>query len=186
MNDPEASPPVEPAAPFAIGPQHMTERGLSRWRNVAAVTVLGIMLLAALSGVLGGGPSQVTRAEGRGVSGELVYDPIVRSGNWYETMVTVRAAVDVKDLTVAVDAPLWSRMSIDTLAPDAESAEALDGKYSYHFGEVKAGEKFRLKLDGQIQPGMPRRQSGTIRVMEGATDPQRELMAIPVRLMVLP
>lgn len=178
--------PSAPDLPFAIGPQHMIERTLSRWRNMIAALVLGALLLAAMTGMLGGGPSQRVTFAGPGVTGELVYDPIVRSGNWYETEITLRVTGDVKDLTVAIDEPLWSRLSIDTLAPDAESAEALDGRYSYHFGEVKAGERFRLKLDGQIQPGMPRRQSGSIRVLEGATDPERELLAVPLSLTVLP
>jgi hypothetical protein len=184
MSDQPAS--SAPDTPFAIGPQHMATRGLSRWRSTIAVLVLSGAFLAAMTGVLGGGPSQREEVAGQGMTAELLYDPIVRSGNWYETEVTLRVAADVKDLTVAIDEPLWSRLSIDTIAPDAESAEALDGRYSYHFGEVKAGERFRLKLDGQIQPGLPRRQSGAIRVLEGATDPERELLALPVNLTVLP
>lgn len=173
-------------APFAIGQHHIEERPLSRWRNRAAFALLAVMLLAALSGVLGGGPSHVTRARGEGLAGAVIYDPIVRSGNWYETVVTINARRDVKDLTIAIDQPLWQRMSIDTLAPDAESSEALDGRYLYHFGKVKAGQHFTLKLDGQIQPGWPRRQTGQIRVLEGQAEPARELMALPLQITVLP
>lgn len=182
MSAPEASSPDQAPMPFAIGPQHLAQARRSRWRNGLAVAVLGALLIAAALGALGGGASRRTRSQGEGVAAELVYDPIVRSGNWFETVLTVEPTADIKDLTVAVDENLWSRMSIDTVVPDAESAEALDGRYTYHFGEVKAGERFRLKLDGQIQPGLPRRQSGAITVL----DDKRPMITLPVQLTVLP
>lgn len=172
--------------PFAIGPQHLAENRRGRLRSVLAVVVLGAVLLAALSGMLGGGASLQIEMQGTGVTGELSYDPIVRSGNWYETQVTIRAAAPIEDLTIAFDEAIWSRMSIDTLVPDAESAEALDGKYSFHFGPVKPGETFRLKVDGQIQPGLPRRQTGMITVTDEGVDPARPLIAMPSALTVLP
>lgn len=168
--------------PFAIGPKDLHPRSHSRWRSVAAFVILGGILVAALSGFLGGGASRNVLASGSAVSADLTYDPIVRSGNWYETQVTVHAEAPIQDLTIAISQPLWSRMSIDTLAPDAESSEALDGRYTYHFGEMKPGERFRLKIDGQIQPGMPRLQSGTIDVR----DDTRVLASIPYDLTVLP
>jgi hypothetical protein len=182
MPDGSPSSPRAPAQPFGITPKHVTGRALSRWRTVISVVVLAAVMLLAFSGLLGGASSSRIEAQGNGVSGTLEYDPIVRSGNWFETFVTVRAASDVKDLTVAIDHDLWRRMSIDTMVPDAESAEALGGAYAYHFGPVKAGETFRLKLDGQIQPGLWRRQSGSCNVL----DVERELMAFPVTLTVLP
>ncbi|VWX54490.1 hypothetical protein [Novosphingobium sp. 9U] len=182
MTSDQAPSTKQAALPFAIGPQHLHERSRSRWRNLGVVVLLGGLIATALTGVLGGGASRQQMASGPGVSAQLIFDPIVRSGNWYETTVTVRATAPVKDLTIAVDQPLWSRMSIDTVAPDAESAEALDGEYAYHFGEMKPGETFSLKLDGQIQPGMPRRQTGRI----GVRDDKRELTAFPVQLTVLP
>lgn len=182
MPSDQASSSTHDVLPFAIGPQHLHERSRNRWRNLGVAVLLGGSIAAAMTGVLGGGASHTESARGAGVSAQLVYDPIVRSGNWYETTVTVRASAAVKDLTIAVDQRLWSRMSIDTVAPDAESAEALDGEYTYHFGAVKAGETFRLKLDGQIQPGLPRRQEGAFHVR----DDKRELTSLPVRLTVLP
>jgi len=177
-----SSEPPSGALPFAITAQHFTAQAASRWRTPLAVLVLGGTLIAALSGILGGGAARHVEVRRPAVGGELVYDPIVRSGNWYETTVSVRPAADVKDLTVAVDDPLWQDMSIDTLAPDAESAESVDGRFRYHFGEVEAGKPFRLKLNGQIQPGMLRRQSGRIHVLDG----DRTLLEFPVTLTVLP
>ena len=182
MPDGTSSSPRAPAPPFGITPKHIAGRALSRWRTVISVVVLTGVMLLAFSGLLGGASSSRIEARGEGLSGALEYDPVVRSGNWFETFVTVRAASDVQDLTIVVDHDLWRQMSIDTMAPDAESAEALGGTYAYHFGPVKAGETFRLKLDGQIQPGLWRRQNGTIHIRDG----ERERMAFPVTLTVLP
>ncbi|HUD30459.1 MAG TPA: hypothetical protein VMQ93_16445, partial [Novosphingobium sp.] len=112
----------------------------------------------------------------------LEHEPILRSGNWFETQLTVTPARDVKDLVMAVDQPLWRGMSIDTIAPDAESAEGLDGTFSYHFGEVKAGEPLRIKFDGQIQPRALRVLAGDITIADDKTD----LIAIPLSITVLP
>lgn len=162
--------------------QNVVGRARSRWRTTVAVALLAAVLLVSFTGLFGGGAPRVVEAKVPAISGDLTYDAIVRSGNWYETLVSLRASADIQDLTIAIDDPLWRKMSIDTMAPDAESAEALDGAYVYHFGPVRSGESFRLKLDGQIQPGMLRRQSGTIDVRDGT----RELMAFPVTLTVLP
>lgn len=182
MSDPQVSPPRAPSPPFAITHGNIAGGASSRRRTTAAVVILAAMLLLSFTGLLGGGAPRRVQAEGAAISGELAYDAIVRSGNWFETRVTLRASADVRDLTIAVDDAVWRKMSIDTMAPDAESAEALDGEYAYHFGEVKAGETFDLKLDGQIQPGLPRRQSGAIRVRDG----ERPLLQFPVSLTVLP
>jgi hypothetical protein len=170
------------APPFGIARRNLLGHARSRWRTTVTVVLLGAVLLLAFTGLLGGGAAHRVRAQAPELSGELAYDAIVRSGNWYETVLTVRAAREIQDLTIAVDDPLWRKMSIDTIAPDAESAEALDDEYVYHFGPAKAGESFRLKLDGQIQPGMLRRQTGAIRVR----DDEREILAFPVSMTVLP
>lgn len=182
MSDQQASSTRQSALPFAVSAQHLDAQRHRRWRTAAAVLVLSLVLGLGLTGLLGGGSARHVQARASGLTGELVYDRVVRSGNWYETTLDVQAERAVTDLTVAVDEALWSRMSIDTMAPDAESAEALDGRYTYHFGPVKAGERFRLKLDGQIQPGLMREQAGAVRVLDG----ERELMALPVELTVLP
>ena len=182
MPDGTSSSPRALALPFGITPKHIAGRALSRWRTVISVVVLAAVMLLAFSGLLGGASSSRIEAKGNGLSGTLEYDPIVRSGNWFETSVTVRAASDVQDLTIAIDQGLWRQMSIDTMVPDAESAEARGGTYAYHFGPVKAGETFQLKLDGQIQPGLWCRQGGAIHIRDG----ERERIAFPVTLTVLP
>lgn len=182
MSNPQDSSVRQPAPPFAIEPEHVLGRARSKWRTTLAVVVLAAVLALSFTGLLGGGAPRRVEAAAPALSGTLMYDAIVRSGNWYETTLDVHAAANIQDLTIAVAEPVWRKMSIDTMAPDAESAEARDGEYVYHFGPIKAGERFRLKLDGQIQIGSLRRQKGAIHVRDG----DRKLLAFPVSLTVLP
>lgn len=170
------------AAPFGIDPQHCEVPAVARWRTPIAIAVFAIVLGSALVGWLGGGPPLVTEYRTPTVRVTLEYQTVLRSGNWFETVLNITPERDITDLVVAVDQPLWRGMSIDTLAPDAESAEALGGRYAYHFGEVKAGESFRLKFDGQIQPRALRTLSGNI----GIADDKRAMLEMPVKVTVLP
>ena len=171
-----------PQAPYGIDAYHCEVERYARWRTPLAVVVFIVVLGSALLGWLGGGAASVKAYVSPSAKVVLEHEPILRSGNWFETVLTVTPARDVKDLIMAVDQPLWRGMSIDTIAPDAESAEGLDGTYSYHFGAVKAGEALRIKFDGQIQPR-------ALRVLEGditIADDKSDLIAIPLSITVLP
>jgi hypothetical protein len=177
-----------PHAPYGIDPAHCEVERYARFRTPLAAMVFIIVLGSALLGWLGGGSADVTAYVSPSARVVLEHEPILRSGNWFETVLTVTPARNVKDLVMAVDQPLWRGMSIDTLAPDAESAEGLDGTYSYHFGAVKAGERLRIKFDGQIQPRALRFLKGDITLsddgVEGAA--KANLIAIPLSVTVLP
>jgi hypothetical protein len=169
-------------APYGIDAYHCEVERFARWRTPLAVLVFVVVLGSALLGWLGGGGASVKAYVSPAAKVMLEHEPILRSGNWFETVLTVTPARDVKDLVMAVDQPLWRGMSIDTIAPDAESAEGLGGTYSYHFGAVKAGEPLRIKFDGQIQPRALRVLEGDITIADDKTG----LIAIPLSITVLP
>lgn len=180
--------PQEPAAaaslspPLGIGERHLRSRFLSRWRPWLAAVLFGVPLLAALLGFLGGGRDATFRAASPQAAMTITTPGVLRSGNWFETRVLVEPRADIADLTVAIDDPLWRGMSIDTLVPDAEKAESKDGSFAYGFGRVKAGERFVLKIDGQIQPRGLRRLRGDVTLRDG----DRPLAVAPVSIQVLP
>ncbi|PNU02075.1 hypothetical protein [Novosphingobium guangzhouense] len=170
------------SAPYGIDPLHCEVPRLARWRTPLATAVFVVVLGSALLGWLGGGPPDVTEYRTPLATATLEYEPVLRSGNWFETVLNITPRRDVADLVVTVDQPLWRGMSIDTLTPDAESVEALDGRYTHHFGKMRAGETFRMKFDGQIQPRALRTLSGFITVEDGT----RPLVSMPVGVTVLP
>lgn len=173
---------VPSPAPYGIDPAHCEVERFARWRTPIAALVFVVVLGSAMLGWLGGGAPSVIAYVSPAASVTLEYAPILRSGNWFETVLTITPKRDADDLVMAVDQPLWRGMSIDTLVPDAESAEAGGGRYSYHFGKARAGVAMRIKFDGQIQPRALRKMKGHITI----ADKERSLIAIPLSITVLP
>jgi hypothetical protein len=168
--------------PFGITDNHGRIGGFARWRTPVAVLFFTVVLGSAMLGWLGGGGSRSVREDTPEARVTVRHEPILRSGNWFETMVIVRPRRDVGDLVISVSGELWRGMSIDTQIPDAESAESTGGRYSFHYGALAANEVFRLKLDGQIQPHALRRMAGDIVVADG----RMPLASVPLSLTVLP
>ncbi|MDP3676658.1 MAG: hypothetical protein Q8R44_16435 [Novosphingobium sp.] len=163
---------AEPRMPVGIGREHLAPSG-PRWlRPLLLWVAIGVPIALALTGALGGGqPGRwvVQRESSDRTSRILVVETpwVIRSGNWFETRVEIVPPADVADLVVAIDDPLWRRMSIDTVLPDAEKAEYREGAFRLSFGPAKAGELRVVKFDGQIQPWGPRRLKGHYRVLDG-------------------
>lgn len=168
--------------PYGIGPRHIAGPRAPWLRPALTLLLIGGPLLAGMLGWLGGGAERVTRAIAPQAQFEVVTPGILRSGNWFETQIRVTPRAGASDLAIAFDEDLWRFMSIDTLLPDAESAEFGEGHFTFHFGPVKAGDSFVLKIDGQIQPRWLRTQAGRVRVFDG----KRELASAPVSMTVLP
>lgn len=174
--------PRQPDRPFGMDANHDGPGRLAKWRTPLAILVIAGLIAAAFAGWLGGGPDAESRIVVPRATIELRHAAILRSGNWFETQVRVVPSIDVEDLVIAIDTPLWRAMSIDTLVPDAESATSLDDRFSYHFGKVPAGHPLILKFDGQIQPRAFRQLRGAMRIADG----ESEIATIPMALTVLP
>jgi hypothetical protein len=168
--------------PFGITDSHGRIGGFARWRTPVAVLFFAVVLGSAMLGWLGGGGSRSVHKDTGQASVTVRHEPILRSGNWFETMVIVRPKRDVGDLVISVSDELWRGMSIDTQIPDAESVESTGGRYSFHYGALAANEVFRLKLDGQIQPHALRRLAGDLVVADG----EAPLASVQLALTVLP
>lgn len=173
---------ADPPTPFGIADRHLRSGRLARWRPWLILVFLGVPLLAALLGFLGGGGEATVRATSPQADMDVVTPRTLRSGNWFETRVVVTPRADIADLTIAIDQPLWRGMSIDTLVPDADKVEATGGSFAYSFGAVKAGERFVMKVDGQIQPRGLRELKGVVTLRDG----DRPLATAPLSIWVLP
>lgn len=168
--------------PFGLTGRNACPARSARLRNIGVVALIGLPIAAALAGLLGGGAPRKSVAATPAAVMTVTSPAVLRSGNWFETEVMVKPAAPVDDLTIRIDKGLWHRLSIDTMVPDAESAEALEGRYIYHFGKVEARQRFTLKLDGQIQPAGWRRLEGAFEAADG----ERPLVGMPISITVLP
>lgn len=175
------SPPAS-RPPFGLDAGDVNRRG-SKWvRQLLVPLLVGGPLVAAALGWLGGGGAEVSTAHGPDATMSVETARVLRSGNWFETRVAVKPKRDIADLAISIDQSLWQDLSVDTAIPDAESVEALNGRFTYRFGAVKGGDRFLFKLDGQIQPRGMRRLAGTIVARDG----ERALASVPLTIQVLP
>lgn len=183
MNDvsPEQAARAASDAPFGIRKNHFYP-GNRLVARIAFFVIVGGVLLAAMLGVLGGGSAERTTARGEAAVLSVDAQRVLRSGNWFETRIEVAALQDIADLTVAIERPLWRRLSIDTLEPQPQDAEYADGAFRYSFGPLEAGDRLDLKIDGQIQPWGFRRLRGQVILLDG----ERPLAAVPLTVTVLP
>jgi len=147
-----------------------------------SLAILGALMVAGLTGALGGQEDQTRRAQGNGVILKVKTPAILRSGMLFETVVEVRTERPVTDLVVAVSDGLWRQMTINTMIPAAEEESSENGFRRFSFGPAPAGETFRFKVDGQINPPLFVGTRGDVAILDG----DRELARTPLRTRVLP
>ena len=157
-------------------------RLLDRHANPLSFVVLGGILLIALLGLLGGGRSPVVRATAPAAVLTVKTPHTLRSGLFFETVVTVEATAPIADAVIAVPAALWRDQTINTQTPAPEKEEARDGTFRFHYGPLEAGERLDVKIDGQVNPPLTIGTSGAVVLLDG----EREIARAPLTIRVLP
>ena len=166
-------------------PDGISQANLERFpgrANPLPLLVLTALLGAAMAGLLGGLPAEVRRADGDAAGLSVRMPEILRNGTSFETIVEVRPRRAVGNLVIGVSDGLWAEMTINTMIPAAGRESFADGFHRFSFGKVEAGETFRFKIDGQVNPPVFGGTSGEIAAFDG----ERRLAAVPVRMKVLP
>jgi hypothetical protein len=155
--------------PEGIESRHVHEEAhgsLHGWPG--GLTVLGILLAAALVGIFGG----ETRLTGAGNGLEVVVDgPVrIRNGEVLEMRLMVSTKRDIRDLVLLVDKDIWHNVTVNTFIPAATGEGFRGGAFEFHFGALPAGNSLLVKVDGQINPShRPARNDGNISFADGET-----------------
>ncbi len=171
------------AYPDGLEERHAARRpALHRHAGPLSFLILGGLLLIALSGLLGGGRSPVVRVSASAADLTVKTPHRLRSGLFFETVVTVEAKAPIADAVVAVPAALWQDQTINTQTPAPESEEAKDGTFRFHYGPLKPGERLDVKIDGQVNPPLTVGTQGAVILMDG----EREIVRVPLTIRVLP
>lgn len=181
---------VDPAALAASVPDKDFPDGIAR-RNIAGVKgfnpllpllLLAALMIAGLVGLLGGKPDMVRRVNADAAALTVRAPSVIRNGMFFETIVEVQAHRPVDDLVIAISAPLWRQMTINTMIPAASEESYSQGAQRFSFGKLEAGDSFRFKIDGQINPSLFAGTRGEIAVLDG----DRRIVGTPVTMKVLP
>jgi hypothetical protein len=176
----ETVPPQPVAHPDGI-PQDLQETA-SRGFTPLAFAVLGGVIAAGLSGMLGGDGATI-RSQDFGQASLTVRAPdVLRNGEFFEMHLLVKAQEDIADLVIAVEPALWRDITINSHIPAPAEESFEDGAYSFHHGPLAAGDQFEVKFDGQVNPTLLGGTAGVISLREGEVP----IGDMPMRIRVLP
>jgi hypothetical protein len=131
------------------------------WQRAGWVA-LGLLILAGLSGVLGGGP--LAEASLRNASGELTYQRFVRRHADSEWQLTLRGGAVAGRADIAFDAAFASQFKIVAIQPEPASASLSGGRWIYRFDVAEAGESLVVF---HVQPQHVGRHEGVVSVNGG-------------------
>lgn len=144
--------------------------------------ILGLILAVALTGVLGGGDSRISRDRGNAGTLTVEAPERLRNGEFFEMHFTGEAHRALAKPTLAIQSSYWQELAINTMVPAPASESYEDGFFLFEYDPLEAGKRISLKVDGQVNPAMFGGTRGTIQWRDGDT----VLARTPVRLIVLP
>jgi hypothetical protein len=115
------------------------------------LSLLCLFLLAGLLNVFGQRPST---SEASVAAADLkVYAPArVRGGLYYEARFDVRARQELKDATLVLDSGWLEGMTVNTIEPSPVSEASRDGKLVLELGHIRAGQRYLLFVQLQVNP----------------------------------
>ncbi len=174
---------IRSPAPEGIRPVHLhPRRGPSRHASPLALLVLGALLAAGVSGLLG--HPQPHRSVHRGAAAELEVEmpAVIRTGDFYETLLRVHATREVRQLQIEVPASLWREITVNSMVPAPESEHSDGERFRFDFGALGAGDSMLFKIAAQVNPRLNGRVAGRIRVL----DDGRPLVEADRAMKVLP
>ena len=164
-----------------VEPVHRT-RFWDRHASPVSFLILGGLVLAAAAGMFGGQPSPRVEKDFGPAALRVKTPVLIRNGEFFETVVDVRADAAIEDATLAIEAGLWRDMTINTMIPAPTEEAFRDGEYRFSYGALTVGETLTLKIDGQINPPLFAGNEGGIAIYDG----DRLLGRQAVRIKVLP
>lgn len=172
-------------APDGIVRAHtLPHKGLVRHASPLSLLVLGGVLLLGISGLLGhaGMDRDTYRSDTRSHTLDVEMPVVIRTGDFFETRLHVKAGADIAKLTLAIPVSLWREITVNAMVPQPES-EGADGEaYTFDFGPLRAGKEMRIKISAQVNPRLHGVLEGELELRDG----DHLLVRAPRRLRVLP
>jgi len=141
-------------------------RGLRVRRTL--LTVLGLFLVAGLLNVFGQRPSTSSASVARAKLS--VYSASrVRGGLYYEARFHVQAYADMKNAMLVLDTGWLEGMTINTIEPGPLSEGSRNGKLVLGLGHVRAGQRYLMYMQLQVNPTNVGHRSQRVQLYDGNT-----------------
>ena len=136
-----------------------------RWLLLA---LIGFVLLLGLANVFGQRPHTDT-ASADGVELEVYSPEHLRSGLFFMSRFTIRAAKEIEAATLVLDPGWLEGITLNTLEPSPIGEANRNGRIALDLGRVPAGTKHVFFLHFQVNPTEIGRRSQNVELHDGET-----------------
>jgi hypothetical protein len=138
----------------------------NRWLRRGLLSLLALVVLAGLLNLFGQRPQTSTAAT---AAGRLqVYAPTrVRSGLIYAARFRIDAYKEIKKAMLVLDSGWAEGYTVNGVSPQPIDEGSDDGKLTYVFGHIPAGEHLTFFLSLQVNPTNVGHRTQTVRLYDG-------------------
>lgn len=168
--------------PDGLSEIHLQPKSSTRFLNLLLFAILGLLMVAAFFGVLGGQPNQKKTAQSAAADLEISTPQKLRNGEFFETRISINAKRALDAPSIAVSSDYWNDVTVNTLMPEPANQSWEEGYFVLEFDALDAGDFLLVKIDGQSNPTLRGGNRGVIQLRDG----EDKLAQIPLRLEVLP
>ena len=134
-----------------------------RW---TLLSLIGLTVLVGLGNGFGQRPHTDTAAAG-GVELEVYSPERLRSGLFFMSRFTIRAARELEAATLVLDPGWLEGITLNTLEPAPVGEANRDGKIALDLGRVRAGSEHVFFLHFQVNPTEIGRRSQDVQLLDG-------------------
>jgi hypothetical protein len=171
------------AFPDGVGASHrQAQSPLASHLRWWLLAVIGLVLLAALWGMFGGGKTSATTAAGPEATLRIDAPAIVRNGETFEMRFTVEAHRAITRPVIGVAESYWRGIVLNSSTPRPSGESFENGLFLFEFEPLEPGAAMVFKIDAEVSPSRRGRTEGLAAVRDG----QRLLAQGPISLRVLP
>lgn len=170
--------PLEP--PDGIG-EPSAQRRRHGAASVLSLLALGAIVIWGLSGYAGG-RDLALEARGEAARLQVGWPAYIRTGQIFESTVTVRAERPIGKLVLSLAPQLLRDTTINSIIPEPAMQSQAGGAVRFSYERLAAGETLAVKFDLQINPSMFGQNAGRLAVLDG----DREVAAVEIAMRVLP
>jgi hypothetical protein len=163
--------------------EHRDQTGAKwhRWLRRGLLSLLGLVLVAALLNAFGQRPA-TSSAAGPAARLQVFAPKRVRSGLIYAARFRIDALREIKDATLILDSGWAEGYTVNGLAPQPVSEASDNGKLAFAFGHIPQGRHLTFFVSLQVNPTNVGHRTQTVRLYDG----KRKLVTVNRTITIWP
>src|SRR3546814_7662018 len=145
------SSPTSRELPDGMAERHATAGGsFRRNRGWLALVMLSLLMAGALSGLLGGVHNRDLSIDTPAAAMRVHAPAVLRNGEFFEFRVQITARRDIAAPVIAISAPYWRDVTINTMVPAPPEEPFSGDAFQLQYAALMPGARLYMKRAGQI------------------------------------